>query len=251
MGQIRASLGGWHDAVARRDWLRQVLLFAAAYLVYEVARWLSTGDEATAIANAQSILDLEARHGVDLEAGIQDGIVALPLMTVLNYVYLAAQLVAVPLALIWTFRYHRNAYLPLRNTVLGTWLLSVPIYALFPVAPPRLANIGLADTVANGVVPLDSNFSTVFYNPLAAVPSLHVGFAFAVGFAVAWSTRRTWLRLLALAWGPLVSVAVIATGNHFLFDVLAGVVVTAAGAGIGFAFLARGEREMAVGARPA
>ena len=35
----------------------------------------------------------------------------------------------------------------LRNTVLATWLIAIPIYALFPVAPPRLAGVGLVDTI--------------------------------------------------------------------------------------------------------
>jgi hypothetical protein len=35
-------------------------------------------------------------------------------------------------------------YRALRNTVIATWLIAVPIFALFPVAPPRLAGIGIA-----------------------------------------------------------------------------------------------------------
>jgi PAP2 superfamily protein len=33
-------------------------------------------------------------------------------------------------------------------------------------------------------------------------------------------------RALALLWWPLVTLAVIATGNHYVFDVLAGLLVT-------------------------
>ena len=74
----------------------------------------------------------------------------------------------------------------LRNTVLATWLIAMPIYALFPVAPPRLADIGMLDTITSGGgVRLDSALTTSFYNPLAAVPSLHAGFALAVGVALA------------------------------------------------------------------
>jgi hypothetical protein len=36
----------------------------------------------------------------------------------------------------------------MRNTVLATWLLALPIYALFPVAPPRLADIFVTDIAA-------------------------------------------------------------------------------------------------------
>ena len=241
----------WREAVWGREWLRQVLLFAAAYLAYEIARWITAGDEATAMVNAHRILDLEVGMGIDVEAGVQNALIGLPVMTLLNVSYLAAQLAAVPLALAWTYRRHRHVYFPLRNAVLGTWLISVPIYALFPVAPPRLADLGFADTVSTSIIALDSNFSTLFYNPFAAVPSLHVGFAFAIGIAVSSCTRRWALRAVALAWGPLITLAVVATGNHYIFDALAGLAVTAAGAGIGLAFLERDEQEPAVDARPA
>jgi membrane-associated phospholipid phosphatase len=36
-------------------------------------------------------------------------------------------------------------------------------------------------------------------------------------------TRRRWLRVLAVLYLPLTTVVVLATGNHYLLDVLAGV----------------------------
>jgi membrane-associated phospholipid phosphatase len=69
----------------------------------------------------------------------------------------------------------------------------------------------------------------LFYNPLAAVPSLHVGFAFAIAVALAASLRPGWAQALVLLWGPLVTLSVIATGNHYIFDVIAGPAVTALG----------------------
>jgi membrane-associated phospholipid phosphatase len=218
---------------ARRDWARQFLIFLAAYLVYEAARWLTTGSSSAAAANAYRVFRVEGDFGFDVESTLQDALVDLPVMTLLNYVYLAAQLAVVPLTLVWLYRRQRSSYLLFRNGILGTWLISVPVYAFFPVAPPRLAGIGIADTVtAQAGIPLDSNFSTVFYNAFAAVPSLHSGFAFAVGIAVAVVARHAFVRLLGLLWGPLVVLAVIATGNHFLLDVIAGLAATAAGFGL-------------------
>ena len=80
---------------------------------------------------------------------------------------------------------------------------------------------------------MDSNFSTSFYNELAAVPSLHVGFAVAIGFAIAASVKHPLMKAIALLWGPAVAVAVVATGNHYVFDIVAGVVASAAGYGLG------------------
>jgi membrane-associated phospholipid phosphatase len=138
---------------------------------------------------------------------------------------------------VWLYRRSRKHYVLLRNTVLATWLISLPIYAFFPVAPPRLADIGLVDTITTQTgVALDSKLTTSFYNELAAVPSLHAGFAAAVSVALAGAARRRITQLVALLWAPTVMLAVVATGNHFVTDIAAGLVVTALGG-----FLARGQ----------
>jgi hypothetical protein len=121
----------------------------------------------------------------------------------------AAQLVVLPGSLVWLYRRAPGVYRPLRNTVLGTWLIAIPIYALFPVAPPRLAHAGIVDAVSEQAGFALTGRSTLFFNPLAAVPSLHVGFAFAVGIAAAAVLRAPGAKALALLWGPLVSLAVV------------------------------------------
>jgi PAP2 superfamily protein len=59
----------------------------------------------------------------------------------LSNVYLAAQLIVLPASLIWIYRRSPGVYGQLRHTVVATWRVAVPIFALFPVAPPRLAGI--------------------------------------------------------------------------------------------------------------
>ena len=90
---------------------------------------------------------------------------------------------------------------------------------------------------------MDSSLTTSFYNELAAVPSLHVGFAFAVGFAVAASSSNRSLKVAGHLWGPIVALAVVATGNHYVFDIVAGMV--AAAIGYGAAVLSPAERRVA------
>jgi len=84
------------------------------------------------------------------------------------------------------------------------------------------------------------------------VPSLHDGFAVAVSAALAAVARRRITRLLAWLWAPTVCLAVVATGNHFVADIVAGVAVTVVGYGAGRAALrfAAGER-LAAGPAPA
>ena len=225
-GKTRAT------ATRRRSaWGRQLLLFLAAYAVYSLARWLFVGDPSTAVRHAHWVLRLERTMGVAIEASVQHALDTGVPIWVLSNVYLAAQLVVPPAAFIWLYRHSPEVYRGLRNTVLATWLIAIPIYALFPVAPPRLAEAGIVDTVTQQAGVALTGRSTIFYNPLAAVPSLHVGVAAAIGVALFIAVRAPWARALALLWGPTVALAVLATGNHYLFDIAAGLLVTLAGFG--------------------
>jgi membrane-associated phospholipid phosphatase len=210
-------------------WRTELGLFLVAYVVYTLARWVFVGDLTTARAHAQWIFELERNTGVAVEGSVQRAFDSGAASWILSNLYLAAQLVVVPGTLIWLYHRSRPLYRGLRNTVIATWLLAVPVFALFPVAPPRLAHIGLADTVSQQAAVELTGRSTIFYNPLAAVPSLHVGFAVAVGIAVSLAVRPLWAKTLALLWGPVVALAVVATGNHYLFDIAAGLLVTALG----------------------
>jgi membrane-associated phospholipid phosphatase len=222
----------------------QVALFLLAYLVYSGARYFTVGDLGEATFNAHWIVGLEDDLGLGIESSVQTALTGTWALWALNHIYLAAQLVVLPGALWLLHRKARPAYARLRNTVLATWLLSIPVYGLFPVAPPRLAGIGMVDTISSQTgFAMDSSLTTSFYNELAAVPSLHVGFAFAVGIALASATSNRWLKVLGHLWGPTVALAVVATGNHYIFDIVAGMVAAAIGYGLG-ALVAKGTRAL-------
>jgi hypothetical protein len=222
----RALPPGW---VARPE----LALFLAAYLLYDAGRWLFAGHAPAARAHADWIIRLERSAHVAVEGSVQRALEGPAVSYLLSTIYLAAQLVVLPGALIWLHRRSRPVYRRLRDTVIATWVIAVPVYALFPVAPPRLAGIGMADTVSHHAAVALTGHSTVFYNRFAAVPSLHVGFAFAIGIAAAAALRAPTARALALLWGPLVTVAVVATGNHYVFDVVAGLCAVAVGFVVG------------------
>ena len=220
--------------VARRPVVREIALAVIAYVIYEAARLLTAGSYPSAFAHAQQVIGLERDLGLDVEASVQRAFLNSPLLTVLNYVYLVAQNLILPASLVFLYRVNRATYRTLRNTLLATWLLSIPVYAIFPAAPPRLAGLGIADTVSSGSpLKMESGTTTSLVNQFAAVPSLHVGFAFAIGIAVAAALRAPLLRVVALLWGPVVLLSVVATGNHFVFDAVAGLAITAIGYGVG------------------
>ena len=229
----------------------QLGIFLFAYLLYSAARFVTIGDLGVAQANADWIMDLEDNLDVAVEAAVQQDLTGTWVLWVLNHLYLAAQLVVLPGSLIFLYRRSRPLYDRLRNTILATWVLSIPIYAAFPVAPPRLADSGLVDTITTQTgLSLDSSLTTSFYNELAAVPSLHVGFAVVIGVIVAAAVRTRALKIVWLLWGPAIGLAVVATGNHYVFDIAAGVVAAGLGYLLGAAVARATPGERAAAARP-
>ena len=78
-----------------------------------------------------------------------------------------------PAALVLIYRLDLAAYLRLRRTLIGAWLIAIPIYAVFPTAPPRLAHLGIADTVSAGTgVQLTSTTTALSWSPATTLSSM-------------------------------------------------------------------------------
>ena len=150
---------------------RELFLFLGAYLLYSTSRYVSVGDVSTATDHARWVVDLQKSIGVNVESSVQAALDGTAVIWILNNLYLLAQMVVVPGTLIYLYRRNHEVYVKLRNTVLATWLIAMPIYALFPVAPPRLAGIGMLDTITSGGgVRLDSVADDLLLQPAGRGP---------------------------------------------------------------------------------
>jgi hypothetical protein len=112
-------------------------------------------------------------------------------------------------------------------------------YVAYPTAPPRLAGIGIVDTVSNGHVDLNSGLVHSLYNPFAAVPSMHFGYALVIGVSAVVLSRHLAGRVVGTLYPFFILFVIVATGNHFLFDALAGAVVAGIAALVAW-WIARG-----------
>jgi membrane-associated phospholipid phosphatase len=69
------------------------------------------------------------------------------------------------------------------------------------------------------------------YNPYAAMPSLHVGYALVVAWGLVVAERKTWIRVAAVFYPVVMAATVVISGNHWILDVV-GAVVTVIVAGL-------------------
>jgi hypothetical protein len=126
------------------------------------------------------------------------------------------------------FRYRREHYYSLRNACLLTGLLGLRVFALFPVAPPRLTGLPLWSEMTDGGAAYRQILPPALVNQYAAMPSFHAGWNLAVGIVVFRATRHWALRVFAVTMPLAMAVAVVATANHFVIDVIVGVALVLA-----------------------
>jgi hypothetical protein len=222
LGQIR----GW--LAARHSLAVELTGVVALYCVYETGRGLVAGDPAVAVRHADTVASLERSLHVFAEAHVQDAARAVPgLIGTLGVLYLTLHLGVTGLYLLWLHRRRPEAFAFVRTSLLTASLLALVGFLAFPTAPPRLASLGIADTISHGDVDLNHGLVSALYNPYAAVPSMHICYAAIVGASLFRLGGRPRLRVFALLYPALQLFVIVATGNHFFFDAATGVVVAA------------------------
>jgi hypothetical protein len=209
----------------------ELAALAVLYGAYEIVRGFGSEDWAAARAHTADIVALESRLHLFVERDVQDLAASLPgVPALLGFLYVALHFAGTAAALTWVHRRRPHAFPFLRTTLIVSTALALVGYVLYPAAPPRLANMGFADTVTSHTgLNLSSDLLGSLYNPIAAVPSLHFGYALIVGVALAQLASRRSLRIMGALYPPAMLLIIVATGNHFFFDAAMGAVVVAAG----------------------
>jgi hypothetical protein len=230
--EVRSAVREWRNILpnGRGDLIRQFLILITSYLAYDLVRILTVGRESTAVANANHIIGFERSLGLYLEPWIQAKVSHVhDLLLASNWFYAQVHLPAVIAFLTWVYLRRNDVFAFFRNAFILINAIALTAFALVPVAPPRL-------TPGSGIVDTLFVFSSTNYqsgglrfvtNPFAAMPSLHFGYAVFVSAGLLLLVRSRWTRLIAYLYPVVVLVTIVVTGNHFLFDALAGGLVIA------------------------
>jgi hypothetical protein len=204
---------------------REVTIGLAAYGLYLlVARVVLRRDgRVRAARNAERIVTLEQRLRIDVEPAVQRALLRYPrLVRGLNVGY---GLFNVTLTVGWLallFRRRDERFHRFRRTCLLTYVGAQPVFLLLPTAPPRVSD-GFVDTLSEiSGLDLEHPLLLRFYNPVAAMPSLHVAFAVVTGAEIASRSESVLARCSARAYAPVVATVVAGTGNHYVLDAVAG-----------------------------
>jgi hypothetical protein len=235
--QARVLPHGWGDV------LRQFSLFLAAYFAYRLARGLVEGRATAAFQHARQLISIERTLHLFVEPSVQAWASGSHLvMVTASWTYVNAQGPVTIGALLYLYvRHNRNFYF-VRNMLMIAMAIALVGYTVFPTAPPRfMPEWGFIDTVAD-LTPVNVSHTSAsmsaFFNPYAAVPSMHVAFALMIAWPLARLVRRSPVRILWMLYPFVMTFVIVVTANHFIADALLGA-LTAGASAYGASWLAR------------
>lgn len=213
-----------------RDLTQQIALLASFSLAYEVIAAAMHGDRHIALTHARDIVHTERTLGLFHEDAIQRLTLHAPslVIDIANWTYINSQFTVAYILLAWIYLRHNASFRTVRNAVLTIDALGLIGYVAYPTAPPRmLPNLGVVDTVHQTGLDQRSGLVARLADPYAAMPSLHTAYAVLLGGAAAVLVTRPVIKALWAAYPTLVVFSIIATGNHFFLDALAGILLAA------------------------
>lgn len=206
--------------------LRESLVVAGAMVTYFAVRNITAGGAAVAFTNAGRVDRFERWAGIAWEHALQTVVIGSnTLVTLANWVYIWGHWPVILGSAVVLFLLRRPHYRALRDAIVVSGVIGFLFFAWFPVAPPRLFDPTFVDTVTLHSGAYRTLQPPGLTNQFAALPSLHVGWNLLVGLTLREAFRSRLVRLFALVTPVAMTLAVLVTANHFVVDVVVGVMV--------------------------
>ncbi len=216
----------------RRPWLREVAVVVVLYVAYSFGRVFATDDESVAFENATDLLHFERLIGLDTERSWNAVLIAHDwLSTFSAFWYASMHYVVTPVVLFLLWHRSRPLYSRMRWALAASTVLALTGYLMFPTAPPRMMS-GYVDVMAQtahvgwwGASASAPEGLGGLTNELAAMPSMHVGWAVWCSLALLVIASRLWHVVAAISYTAITTIVVVATANHWLVDAIAGAAI--------------------------
>jgi membrane-associated phospholipid phosphatase len=200
----------------------QVVIWLGFYFSYLAVRGVADRDPTKAFVNGLNVIDFEQRTLHHLFEQTAQRVVDSShiLLTAAAWTYWNSELTVLCITLLFIYLRRHEWFSRFRNTVLLANVLGLLGYVLMPTAPPWMYPGLFTDGVNHS-----TGLVNAMANPYAAMPSLHAADALIVGIFLFRACRHRWAKALWALWPAWVWFCVMATANHYLVDVLAGILV--------------------------
>jgi PAP2 superfamily len=207
--------------------VREIALLAVLFGAYNLGRFLSAEHTGSAYKHAGELIRIENWIGLPSEATVQHQALRVHgLADIANVFYASVHFPLTAAVLLWLMIRRPAEYGKARWALASLTGLALIGHMFFPLAPPRMMP-GWVDTgVLLGQSVYGPSTDSGVANQFAAMPSLHVGWAFMVAVFLIRATRSRW-RWLWIAHPLLTFTVVVVTANHYWLDAIVAVALVA------------------------
>jgi membrane-associated phospholipid phosphatase len=209
--------------------VREGMPLLGLYWLYSTIRWfIARSSPYEAFQNAIRIIELENRLGIFHELTIQRWLIdhAMGVVRISNEFYTVGYFPVLILFTVLLYRFEPERFSVFKLTFLLGLGLALISFSVFPLAPPRLlSGFGFVDTQQIfGSNLYNRKLVLSFFNPYAAMPSLHFGWALLVGL-MAYGFERRVFKIFGVLYPSCMALVVVTTGHHFFLDIVGGGIV--------------------------
>ena len=205
------------------DFGRQLAIWLGFYFGYLAVRGLVDRNPTKAILNGINVIDFEQRtmHHLFEQTAQRIADSSHVLLTAAAWTYWNSEFTVIGITLLFVYLRRHELFAPFRNSILLANMIGLIGYILVPTAPPWMfESYGFVDGVNHSTGAI-----AAMANPYAAMPSLHAADALIVGIFLYRACRHWWAKAAWALWPAWVWFCVMATANHYLLDVVAGIAV--------------------------
>lgn len=205
----------------------QFALYFVAFQAYKMVRKAFIPPDASiAFDHARQVLHLEERLHLMFELDLQQWVLARDdwLIHVFNNVY-AYYTWGFFFGMLFLVLMAPARYKYMRRAFFISMVIALPMYLIYPLAPPRfMAPHGwdFMDTMAVYGPNYFSDNGLVTANRYAAMPSMHVGWTTFFALCIMLGIPSKWGRIVPIMFAVLITLTVIITGNHYWLDAICG-----------------------------
>jgi hypothetical protein len=209
------------------------LVLVVLYQAYSLTEGFVPAHRSVAEANGRRLFDLEQWLHLDPELALNHFVAVHGwLAQACDYWYASLHFsVSIAVAL-WLLSRHHSPARHLMNSLYAATALALVAFWIVPMAPPRLLTGGpFEDTVVQfhtwggwGSGPVDA-----VANQYAALPSLHMAWSLWCAVAVLRCSGSVLARRIVWLYPAGTLFVILGTGNHWLFDAVAGALILCVG----------------------
>lgn len=233
--RLRTAFARLHEATRQPPrWWQETVLLLIGFGLYQLIQDKVPLHGGDAVARGRTLLETEDRWHIDWLHPMNAWLGAHRYLAMAaNYYYVALHF-TVPIGImVWLLVRHRNHYRTERRALLLMLLLALAVFWFAPTAPPRLVpGSYVLDTLSyfHTIGGYSSGPTKHAADQFASMPSEHLAFALWCAVTMFRRARSSLVRHGWFLYPAMTSADVLATGNHYVFDLLAG----AAALGLGY-----------------